>query len=583
MTAKEAEEQGTSTDFKSARQDASASGSLLVRIAILLTLALLPIGLIAIVQTTRALDSASETYRATLQARTARIAQPERDAITEAFGTARALAATISILDPAPEACTQLMRRKLASDMNYLFVGYLNRDVVSTCNSEGTRLDFSDAERAAASYADPKSHVLFNPAGEATGESVIVVSEPVISPQGEFQGFVSVSFSSSIWSESRDEFELEGEFFFLTFSDTGEILTTDIPREEVAELLPEDAPLTYLDGPKGYSFAAYGNDGTARLYAVVPIVADRAYALAGWQAPAQAGLGLPTLGTVAFPLLMWLISIFVALYSLQRLVVRPIGSLSRRMRSFADGRHIFNTEGLRSAPAELREMGDTFELMADKILHDEADLENRLHERDVLLKEVHHRVKNNLQLMSSILNMQSRRETSPEVRAALRDMQERLASLATVHRGLYEEPTLSTVRADHLLEELLTELSSFGATDPKTEISMSFDSVNLVPDQAVPLAMLATEAFTNSLKHLERGSEGNNFVTVTLKQTAPDAARFEIVNSYAEAENAPSQRRLGTQLIDAFVLQLGGTQSVATDHGRYVISVDFPLLPFEPA
>jgi hypothetical protein len=179
---------------------------------------------------------------------------------------------------------------------------------------------------------------------------------------------------------------------------------------------------------------------------VVPIAPGRAYALGSWtanSAPIAKGRGLFT--TMAFPIAMWLVSMTVALVSIHQLVIHPIRDLGRRMRGFADGRRILHAGSLSNAPGEISEIGDTFETMARRIIRDEADLENTLFEREVLLKEVHHRVKNNLQLMSSILSMQARKARSEEARQSLRDVQERLRSLAAIHRGSTRRP--SSVRS----------------------------------------------------------------------------------------------------------------------------------------
>jgi two-component sensor histidine kinase len=105
----------------------------------------------------------------------------------------------------------------------------------------------------------------------------------------------------------------------------------------------------------------------------------------------------------------------VAWCAAERLVSRYIRRLGRAIRAFASGAALWATSD-GGAPAELREVGQAFLRMTDTILHDEAELEDTVHQREVLLREVHHRVKNNLQLIASIMNMQMRRAKSPRPR-----------------------------------------------------------------------------------------------------------------------------------------------------------------------
>ena len=101
--------------------------------------------------------------------------------------------------------------------------------------------------------------------------------------------------------------------------------------------------------------------------------------------------------------------------------------------------------------------------MITSVLHDEAMLEDSVHQKDVLLLEVHHRVKNNLQLIASIMNLQIRKSINPEARVMLRNLHDRVMSLATVHRELYQTSGLVDVRADELLESIVSQVLRMGA------------------------------------------------------------------------------------------------------------------------
>lgn len=554
--------------------------SLLPRVALLLTIALLPLGIIAVAQTKRAIEAAGETYRAGLGAQTARIAAPEREAILSAFGLARGLADAVSVLTPDDPACTRMMQRVQVRFPELSFLSYTGADAISRCNDDAKVYDFSAESHVQRRYADPRPYVSFNPSGSVSRAAVIIVSEPVYGPDGAFRGFVAMSFPSRSLDAARQTDDLDAEAVMVTFNADGEILTADIARQDVAAFLPATTTLAALVGSPDRVFSALSQAGTPRDFALTAILPGRAYALGSWPPARQTGNGLAlTSAALGFPLLMWLISLTVALLAIQRQVIRPIRGLGRRMRRFADGRVVAESRAMANAPSELSEIDETFASMAEQIMHDEAELEDAVHERGVLLREVHHRVKNNLQLMSSILNMQCRIATTPQARIALRSVQDRLTALATVHRSLYEVPELSRVRVDALLDELLHQLASVASERLKSvTLDIDLDQVILEPEKANPLAMLATEAFTNALKYVGPDAEGQHFIAVALRCVAVDAAdeiTFEIENTVAPDLSAPGTQGLGTGLIAAFAQQLGATVTKDSTPGRYRLTVSF--------
>lgn len=567
--------------------------SLPFRVAAMLSVALLPLGLIALAQTQRSIGAAEDAFEATLRAQTVRIATPEREAIVTAFGLARGLANTLVVLGPDETACNDLMERTRDSNPETSFVGFVAVGAISSCNSSRERFDFSGNPASERLFADPHPDVTFNPAGEVSRQSVIIVSQPVYDDDDSFLGFIAISLPSRPISVQRPELEFGGLGVFLTFNGRGEILTTEGSVDDILGQLPAEGTLADLTGGGAYTFQAQARDGSRRTFSVVPIVPDRAYALGSWARDAgMAGGGAVSAAPLAFPILMWLVSLAVALLAINRLVLRHVRALGLNMRTFAETRSFPPPDPrIETVPLEFREISRSFDQMARKIVRDEADLENALFERGVLFKEVHHRVKNNLQLMSSILNMQIRRTQSEDVGSALRGVQDRINSLATVHRGLYESPEeISQVRVDGLLRNLIDQLLVIGvAAEGDVEIDIALEPLVLVPDQAAPLALLTTEAVTNALKYMSRDAEGRCFLSVTLRSLPEDAEgafELEIVNSIATPPapaSEPAITGVGKRLIDSFVMQLGGRAETIAENGSYRFTVSFVPAPFEPA
>jgi two-component sensor histidine kinase len=466
-----------------------------------------------------------------------------------------------------------------------LFVGFIVPPGVSTCNSLGRSYDFTANAASQALFGDPKGDVRFNPAGDISGTPVVILSEPVYGADGGFLGFVSISYPASRLHEGTIT-RNETSPAVVLFNARGEILSTTTP-DRLSEVLPAGRPLDELPALGRAEFSAQSGSGDMRDYAVVPIAPGRAYALGSWIAPAdRIGAWPGLLTTLAFPFVMWAVSLSVALIALHQLVIHPIRDLGRRMKGFADGRRIQHQGRLQNAPGEISDIGDTFETMARQIIRDEADLENTLFEREVLLKEVHHRVKNNLQLMSSILNMQARKVHSEEARQSLRDVQERLRSLAAIHRGLYQAPEVAHVQTDELLREIAGQLIALAPERlDGARPEFALDSVRLVPDEAAPLAMMAAEMMTNALKYMGPDADGHRHVGVALrKEGAPEGETIvvEVSNSVRPGSAGGRPEGLGRRLIDVLAQQLGGLVETHVTDDRHTISVRFAPSGFDP-
>lgn len=558
------------------------------RIVSMLSLVLLPLALVAAWQSQRATQAATESYRASLLAKTAASTAPERDSILSAFATAATLAETLALQRPAMQECVALMQQIAGANPRFAFVGHTESDQLNRCNDKDALYDFSDNEASRRRFANPRADVTFNPSGAVTKQAVVVVSQPVHLADDSFQGFVSISFPSLPLVLSRPDETEDPEFQILTFNAQGEVLTADVAPEDLARLLPRDRDLKSLAGPGRFVFTEPSVAGPIRDFAVVPLYGDRAYALGS--APAGAvPVNRQLYGGAALyaPILMWLVSLLVAVLVLRRQVIAPTRQLRMRMRSFADGRAILSGETMARAPSELREIGETFDSMAEKILHDEAELEDRVHERELLLREVHHRVKNNLQLMSSIINMQIRQSNGPEAEEALRRVQGRLSSLAKFHRELYQSSSLVGLRADQLLEDLARQLIAVAQeTEQRIELHLELEPVAMSPDQVSPLAMLVTEAMTNAIKYAGTRDGTRPFVRLALRvHGAQDAqaATVSVENSVGSTPTDPvaaDGSGLGSRLISAFAVQLGAEVEQERENGFFRLSVTFALEPF---
>ena len=200
----------------------------------------------------------------------------------------------------------------------------------------------------------------------------------------------------------------------------------------------------------------------------------------------------------------------------------------------------------------------------------ELELWKLVEEKTVLLKEVHHRVKNNLQVIVSLLSLQAGGIKSPEIQAALRDTQNRVRSMALLHETLYRSSNLASVRLPGYLEALCAHLwRSAGHNAERILLERCVGDVSLGLDQAVPCGLVVNELITNALKHafpdgragkirLSMDVESDGRVTLSV---ADDGVGLQPGWTPEEAEN------LGLRLVFLLAEQLDGAVQIHRRNG----------------
>ncbi|EKE44539.1 periplasmic sensor signal transduction histidine kinase [Oceaniovalibus guishaninsula JLT2003] len=556
-----------------------------VRLVALLGVALAPVGIIAMVQTYRVIEEANSQFDAAIVSSTRAAAAMERESLLRGRAAAAAGAIFAPPLLNDPLDCNAQMVRLVASDPMLQFAGVVGLDGIVLCGSDGYGTDVSQGA-AYREYVAERGSITAATRGLISGASVVIMTEPIVQ-DGQDIGYFAVSVPQSPPDIVGTEIGGVRPLEIITFDEDGLVLTAQSATVEtdITPRLPRGRTLADLTAPEAYSFRAPNEAGQERVYAIAPLIEEELFTMSIWL-PGDIGTrGLPALSAIVFPLLMWLVSIGVAYFAVHRLVTRHIRDLRRRIRAFTATRHITVPNPSRDTPAELREVILAFHTMTDQIMRDEADLENSLHEKDVLLREVHHRVKNNLQLIASMTNMQLRKTEVPETRFVLRRLQDRVLGLATIHRNLYEASVLTRIDSARLMSDLSRQILRAGSADEAgIHIEMAFDTVGLYPDQAVPLSLLLTETLTNALKYIGRPADGKPWLSVRLDRLDDGEVTLRVANSTGEHLNDQQglgAAGLGSQLIDAFVLQLSAQIERNIDDGRFEVVVRFRPSDFE--
>jgi PAS domain S-box-containing protein len=201
-----------------------------------------------------------------------------------------------------------------------------------------------------------------------------------------------------------------------------------------------------------------------------------------------------------------------------------------------------------------------------------------LEEKEVLLKEIHHRVKNNLQIVSSLLQLQSDHILDEKTRQTFQESQNRIRSMALIHERLYQNGSLARVDFGEYSSQLLTMLMRSYSTQPgRVTLETEIDNIGLGIDTAVPVGLITNEIISNSLKYAFPGSRCGK-VTVSLHKGQENSYELKISDTgVGMAKGVPRDKSptLGFRLIKILTRQIGGNIEFATGEGGTTVQLDF--------
>jgi len=201
------------------------------------------------------------------------------------------------------------------------------------------------------------------------------------------------------------------------------------------------------------------------------------------------------------------------------------------------------------------------------IIEKEQALEQSLHEKETLLQEIHHRVKNNLAIVSSLMQLQAMETESQSVREQLLDSTTRIRSMALIHEELYQNENFTYVDIDQTINGLLDYVKSVMESDVDIQVRREIEAVRININQAVPLSLLINEVITNAYKHAFRNrKEGCICVKVTNRNGQLNVEIQDDGGGFPAGFNPGSAASLGMQLVQTLTQQLEGSSTL--DNGE---------------
>ena len=271
------------------------------------------------------------------------------------------------------------------------------------------------------------------------------------------------------------------------------------------------------------------------------------------------------------PVLMWLWASLVGWIIVQRLLLRPLGRIQEVISAYKPGDRGLDLPTVSTPAREIGALGEAFNQVTHTVARHEAELEAAVVRQTRLVREVHHRVKNNLQVVASLLNLHSRGSSNELVAAAYASIQRRVDALAVVHRNHYAELEENRGVA---LKPLVSELAAnLRATAPVSasgmQMRLDIAPVYATQDAAVSVAFLITEIVEYAMLC------GAEMVSVVLEPEVSGAARLSIESATlaepVECEAALSERF--DRIVTGLARQLRSTLDRDPARGRYSVLV----------
>lgn len=522
--------------------------------ALLLALAMLPAGAIAMQVGVNAVNIRQAAYEEALGRRALQSIAAERSVVDEVREMMRVLATAPSLHQIEAGDCRQWLGEVAVRYPYVVSISVTDETGTVRCSvpyaRPGFRAPRSDLrERARARDAFTIGYV---ERGAISQRAVLAALEPI--RQGDRRiGFIGASIGIDELRRliSGGRALRDARAAIVDF--TGRVVVQSELNDATRSIgLPSPEQIRNRLGPDPAFIAV--NNGSA---VVVPLHAPDLYAVMSWAPDQPAWRRWSELAfSVAAPILIWLLAIGAGWFAIEVFVARPLSNLESAARGFARGEEVDEPPALRNAPDEIRSLRRTLAAMAKTLRGREQRLVEALGEERALLREVHHRVKNNLQMVASLLNIQARAARDDSEARGLARAHERVQLLALVHQRIYASGAVRELRLDELVTEIARQLVHARNSHAR-EIKLVLDvaEARADVDHAVPLAFLIGEAISSALDQLS--ASGPVDLRICLRQDPDGEARFAIdseADAAAEAPPGPSAR-----LIDGFARQLGAT------------------------
>jgi two-component sensor histidine kinase len=270
---------------------------------------------------------------------------------------------------------------------------------------------------------------------------------------------------------------------------------------------------------------------------------------------------------------MWIVAAVITWFLVSRLLIRPLRHLQRSVVSYEPGGDDFTLPRKLGPATEIQELRDAFQRAFTRADESERDMAGALEGQRRLVREVHHRVKNNLQVVASLINIHGRSAESPHARAAYGSISRRVGALSIVHRNHFAEMEENRgISLRPLISELAAELRATAPEESRgLRIELDLEGANTTQDVAVSVAFLITEIVEFAMLRTPEDP-----VEITLRRTSELTARLALNSKVLNPDDDGDREKVQFErIIAGLAKQL--RSSLERKLGRY--SVDLPVFP----
>ncbi|HUP67734.1 MAG TPA: sensor histidine kinase [Sphingomicrobium sp.] len=273
------------------------------------------------------------------------------------------------------------------------------------------------------------------------------------------------------------------------------------------------------------------------------------------------------------PVLMWITAALITWLLVSRLLIRPLRRLERGVREYNPGQGELDLPRELGPAREIQELRDAFARAVTRVDESEREMAGALEGQRRLVREVHHRVKNNLQVVASLLNIHGRSASAPEARSAYAGISRRVGALSVVHRNHFAEMEENRgISLRPLVSELAAELRA-GAPEEARGVTIDLDveTVYTTQDAAVAVAFLITEIVEFAMLNAPKDP-----VELSIRRTSELTARMTLTSRVLNPEQEEEPEKVQFErIVSGLAKQLRST--LDRKLGRY--SVDLPVFP----
>jgi two-component sensor histidine kinase len=538
--------------------------SLRVRLLVFVTIALLPIAIVSVfqgIERARA-DSANVHDRLVQSAQT--LAADEDNLLASAEQIARAVSNVAAVRMIQPE-CDTVLKDALVGITYFGNLARIDQSGLVRCSAlpEAKGLSmaalpiFRQARRSSGFVISGElpSKILHTP--------VVAGMLPLHGSKGRFSGALAIALDARWLNSLMRTHAISNGAVVFVYDTERHILSSN--NNTIAQAL-----VTGLAPGKGMGALQDGADskGEAWTFYETPVRGGSIFVGYGMKKSALFGATYVSVAAdFLTPVLMIVLAWAAIWFATEQQVTRWISHL-RRISAAYRGGHYSVRPRLAGAPQEFVSLGEGLSEMAEAIQDRDRRLRDAVEQKSILIREIHHRVKNNLQVVMSLLSLQAGQVRDPSAREALLQAQVRISALALVHRILHEiefQPTVDVGRVIHDLAHQIAE--GMQGDDGYVRFDENIMSRNVSGDLAVPIALFVAEVLTNTFKHaFPPGRRG--VISLSLRQTGDGELSLTVADDGSGFDSTTDIGGLGTRLIDLLAQQVNGTVTTSSVPGE---------------